>query len=423
MNLSQSKNNKLNLIIEYFIVVIPFFLITGPFLSDLLYSLVSLYFFFFVKKIKFENIIKIYLKIFFLFFSVILISSFQAEDKILSLSNSIFYFRFCLFSITFYFILTLNKSILNKIFFVLLFCYLILIFDGIYQFYFKENIFGVNLDATSNGLRVSSFFGDELIYGSYLTRLSPLFFGLFFYLFNNLKNSYIFIIIFIFLLEFAVFISGERTALILFNIIIFSVFIFINGYQKVRISLCILIPISLIVLLTLETPAKFRILDKTLIDLKAADNKSKFLIINKQYHEHYLSSYSIFKDNKFFGVGPKNFRVVCKDEKYNYSNLTCATHPHNTYLQLLSETGIFSFLIIFLLFILINFILLKHLYYKIFKKKILLDNFEICLFIYFYICIFPFTPSGSFFNNWISMVYFYPLAILLWLLRNKKIIK
>ena len=76
MNLSQSKNNKLNLIIEYFIVVIPFFLITGPFLSDLLYSLVSLYFFFFVKKIKFENIIKIYLKIFFLFFSVILISSF-----------------------------------------------------------------------------------------------------------------------------------------------------------------------------------------------------------------------------------------------------------------------------------------------------------------------------------------------------------
>ena len=157
--------------------------------------------------------------------------------------------------------------------------------------------------------------------------------------------------------------------------------------------------------------------------MKAEDNKSKFLIINKQYHEHYLSSYSIFKDNKFFGVGPKNFRVVCKDEKYNYSNLTCATHPHNTYLQLLSETGIFSFLIIFLLFILINFILLKHLYYKIFKKKILLDNFEICLFIYFYICIFPFTPSGSFFNNWISMVYFYPLAILLWLLRNKKIIK
>lgn len=422
MNLSRLKNKKLDKIVEYFIILIPFCLITGPFLSDLLLSFVALYFFFFTKNIQYPNIIKVFLKIFFLFFFIVLISSFLAEDKILSLTNSIFYFRFCLFSVCFYFILSLNKSILNKIFYVLLFCYLILIIDGLYQFYFKVNILGFTLDAQSHGRRVSSFFGDELVYGSYLARFSPLFFGLVFYIFKNTSNNHILIIIFVILLEIAVFISGERTAFLLFNIIIFLMLILLNGYKKIRLSVSILIPILMILLLLIDSPAKYRIVNKTFIDLKPKDYGSEFVIINKQYHEHYLSSYSIFTDNKFFGVGPKNFRVVCKEEKYNFSKLTCSTHPHNTYLQLLSETGIFSFLIIFSIFILINLVFLKHCYLKFFKKKILLNNFEICLFIHFYISLFPLTPSGSFFNNWISIIYFYPLAILLYLLTNKKII-
>lgn len=422
MNFFQRKSEKLDKIAGYCIVLIPFCLITGPFLSDLLLSLVALYFFFNLKKFQFPNIIKLFLIVFFLFFFIILVSSFLADDKVLSLSNSIFYFRFCLFSISFYLILTIDKYILNKIFYILLFCFLILIIDGIYQFYFKENILGFTLDELSHGRRVSSFFGDELIYGSYLTRLSPLFFGLIFHIFKDSVNKNIFLIFFIVFLEFAVFISGERTAFVLFNFIIFLMLIFLNGHTKARLLLSLIIPISLVLLLLIESPAKYRIVNKTFIDLKPDDYRSKFVIINKQYHEHYLSSYNIFKDNKIFGVGPKNFRITCKDQKYNYSELTCSTHPHNTYLQLLSETGIFSFLIIFLVFISINFFFLKHCYYKILKKKFLFNNFEICLLIHFYISLFPLTPSGSFFNNWISIVYFYPLAILLYLLSNKKII-
>ena len=145
------------------------------------------------------------------------------------------------------------------------------------------------------------------------------------------------------------------------------------------------------------------------MELKHKNYDSEFILINRQYHEHFVSSYNIFKDNKLLGVGPKNFRIVCKDEKYNISKLTCSTHPHNTYLQLLSETGIFSFLIVFSLFLLLNFLLLKHLFLKLFKKEILFNNFEICLIIHFYISLFPLTTSGSFFNNWVSILYFYPL--------------
>ena len=236
------------------------------------------------------------------------------------------------------------------------------------------------------------------------------------------KYTTFILIILIILLEFAVFISGERTAFILFNMIIFFMLVFLNGFKSTRILISVLIPASVILLLAIDTPAKYRILDKTLIDLKSknSDNKSQFVIINQQYHEHFLSSYKIFQDNKILGVGPKNFRIVCKEKKYNFSDLTCSTHPHNTYLQLLSETGIFSFLFVLSIFILINYYLLKHLYFKIYRNKIFLNNFEICLFIYFFICLFPLTPSGSFFNNWISMVYFYPVGIVLWLIKNKK---
>ena len=56
----------------------------------------------------------------------------------------------------------------------------------------------------------------------------------------------------------------------------------------------------------------------------------------------------MYLDNKILGVGVRNFRKLCSDKKYEKSNLSCAPHPHNTYIQILSETGIigFSFLMI-----------------------------------------------------------------------------
>ena len=44
------------------------------------------------------------------------------------------------------------------------FCFVLLIFDGYIQFFFKENLFGWPIQ----GSRVSSFFKDELIVGSFL---------------------------------------------------------------------------------------------------------------------------------------------------------------------------------------------------------------------------------------------------------------
>ena len=127
----------------------------------------------------------------------------------------------------------------------------------------------------------------------------------------------------------------------------------------------------------------------------------------------------MFKDNKLTGVGPKNFRIVCHEKKYNISIHTCSTHPHNTYLQLLSETGIFGFLSILLIFFTCVYFLLKNFFLKISGKKIIFNNFEICLILHFIISLFPLTTSGNFFNNWLSIIYFYPLGVLIWSLSKK----
>jgi hypothetical protein len=117
--------------------------------------------------------------IFIIFWCLILVSSFLAEDKILSLKNSIFYFRFLLFSLFVWWFLENNNKALKKIYCVLLFCYLAIIFDSFFQYINGSNIFNMELVVQN---RVSSFFGDELKMGGFLMRLFPVLVALTFFL-------------------------------------------------------------------------------------------------------------------------------------------------------------------------------------------------------------------------------------------------
>ena len=49
--------------------------------------------------------------------------------------------------------------------------------------------------------------------------------------------------------------------------------------------------------------------------------------------------------NKYVGGGIKNFRYYCHIEKYpKKCNFICNMHPHNYYLEILTETGVVGFL-------------------------------------------------------------------------------
>ena len=116
----------------------------------------------------------------------------------------------------------------------------------------------------------------------------------------------------------------------------------------------------------------------------------------------FKSALKMFISNPILGVGVKNFRKNCSqfsDNKYG-----CSTHPHNTYIQLLSETGIIGFSLILFLFLNLTVKLFKYIKKNFLNKN--KDNYWVILNIGFIINLWPFIPTGNFFNNWLSMIYF-----------------
>ena len=207
-------------------------------------------------------------------------------------------------------------------------------------------------------------------------------FGVFIFLksdFNKPFLKYFIIIIFI-LVDALIFITGERTAFFLLNLSTIYIICLSRSLRKLRALILIISAFLILIIVNLNDTAKKRFIDRTFEQFTGKDqkivnqsndesnDKIKY-VFSKQHHEHYLSALNIFFDNKLFGVGVKNFRKICKEDKYNYSKLTCSTHPHNTYIQLLSETGLLGFAYAFTAFVLILYYSIKQLNCNL-KKKI-----------------------------------------------------
>ena len=131
------------------------------------------------------------------------------------------------------------------------------------------------------------------------------------------------------------------------------------------------------------------------------------------YIDFFRVSISIFYENIFLGIGPKMYRVECLDYIIDYS-YACSTHPHNTYLQLLSETGIFTAIIVFALWLLSLILLIKQFVFVFIYKKIYLSQNLIIFVIAYFVMLFPFLPNNSFFNNNSSILLYYPLGFFLY---------
>ena len=108
----------------------------------------------------------------------------------------------------------------------------------------------------------------------------------------------------------------------------------------------------------------------------------------------------------WFGTGVKGFRYLCRNKIYILEkNDGCSTHPHNTYVQILVSTGLVGFSLLVLLYFLL---LEKYLYKRKINLQNKFDKYEHQSNRYFniFINIWPLIPSGNFFNNWLSMLYF-----------------
>ena len=414
-------NKKLLIIFPSILIsLLPIFLISGPFLSDLSVVLVSIFFLINVYLNKDYHFFKNKFFIFFLiFFSYLLLNSIIKFYDYNNLRISIGYIRFGLFSLGVWYFLDKKPEILKWLFFSFIFCFIILIFDGYLQYFFRINIFNSEMNYSA---RISSLFGSELILGSYLARLFPIFLGITFFLHKDKKNLIFLISILFVLIEILIFMSGERSAFFLNTLAALFIIFMIEKFKLVR-FLSLVLSMILIVLITIyDDTAKKRIWDATIDQIGI--NSEKINLFSVVHESHYRSAYKMYLDNKLIGIGVRNFRNYCSEPQYYGGHeRACSTHPHNTYVQLLSETGLVGFSFIIIIFIYFIFKSILHFKNSIFQKKYYFSDFEVCLLAAILITIWPFIPSGNFFNNWISIVYHFPVGFLLWSLSKTNKIK
>lgn len=482
----------------FFIIFIPT-LVSGPLIPELLMFLLISYYFYknreFPKLSKNLKLFSIFLITFYVYLN--LNTFFFSFDLNVSVKSTLPYIRLILFSLIIGKILIEDENkILGKLFvyssFALLF---ILLFDSLIQLKTGYNIFGN--DYTSG--RISSLFGSEQIMGSFVVKILPLIFC-FLYLTNLNKINY-YKIIFLIITIVLIILSSERVALAHYILVLFLIlFIETKSIKYFFISIFSLF-FLIIVGLNIYTPAKERVMNATLKQLKS----STTLFAPSYRHEmHYFTAIYIFLDNPIFGKGIKSFRYECDDYEsdminkinndkaiyapydgiaklisvdfmsgkrelirffqYNYGLGTientlyktyyfsdhykkfssklntntlikkgefilasndysngCNTHPHNYLLQFLSEIGIIGFLfyLIFFVYLLVGFskiILLKLSHYK-------LLNLHKAIFIMMgstFIELLPILPSGNFFNNWLSMIFFLKVGVIFFLIQNNQ---
>ena len=150
-------------------------------------------------------------------------------DNLDSIKIAFFYFRYGVFVIAIATLLEVDNKFIRYFFYCIFLCFVILTIDGYYQYFIGENILG-----WKNSGRVTSFFGEEKILGSYLARLWPIFFGLSL-LFLNKKKKIFFLFILIFILtEALIFLSGDRTAFFYINLSAIFVILFSHKLLKLR---------------------------------------------------------------------------------------------------------------------------------------------------------------------------------------------
>ncbi len=405
----------------YLISLIPISLVAGPLIAEAILLTLSIFFLFKSNKNELFYINNKFFIIFIIFCLLISIRSLFTDQIFISLKSSILYFRFALYVIAIIYFLNKDNESLTINYNFYKYTFLFIIMDSLLQVFTGKDLFGLEPDSI-NLMRISGPFGDEFVLGSFIQKILPIFIYLIFKkreIINKIHISDYLILIFSFVIIYR---SGDRSA---FGLIMFFSLLFFLIYKEFRKKMLIIFSIIIVFssLLSLQNPniSKRVFADtigqfkgehhKELIEETKIGKKQNLLIFSFHHQSHFITAYKMFVSKPLFGHGLKMFRFKCGDFIENEKHIPygCSTHPHNTYVQLLAETGIIGFLSIFAIFLIITIKIFK----KILNKKSFLKSSD-CLLIAIFINLWPLIPTGNFFNNWLSMLYFLPVAFYLY---------
>jgi len=379
----------------FFYSILPISLILGSAISLVNILIIDLsflvYIFFkkdfsFIKNKNFKYLVILY--IYLIFNSLTSINPSEGLYRNLGFIRIIIFF----ISINYFFY---EDRFLKKVFFIWFIIILIVALDVYIESFSGKNILGYGGSfGGKDGSRIVSFFKDEPIVGGYLFAFILIIIG-FFNKFKFLKNEYFnLIIIFFFLL--AIILTGERSNTVRTVLGVLVIFLLMREFSFKK---KIIILLSSFVILTII------ILNSQFLKLRFVD-QIKNLKKDNIYFNIYNSGFEVFKKYPILGAGNKNYRVeTCNnvtDQKNN--NYICQTHPHQIYLELLSEHGLVGSMIIF------------YLMYKLIFSKTLntlrdKNSLQISSLVYLLLTFLPILPSGAFFSDYMLTLFSINLSI------------
>ena len=389
------------------LICLPISLLTGSAVINFIVILFDILFLIEIIKKKEKQIFKekhIYILIIIWFY--LILNSFIGINYDNSIIRSIGFIRFVILAIGINYYL--NKYYNQFIKYIIKFWSIVFIIVTIDLFF--ESIFGFNLigniSPPAKG-RLASFLGEELKIGNYyfgfiLITLS--------YILLKFKKNYV-LFVFCIIFSVAALLIGERSNFLkILFIIPFFLFFFQN---KNFIKKLLVIIISLTVLFSIVLTNKnyktrfWEMLFQPIIQYSM--NPIEVLKM-MPYGAHYDTAYRIFKENKLFGVGLKNFRIESGNEKYRnnefkYTHKRQNTHPHQLHFEILSELGLIGYFLFTLFFYFSFSNCIKN--YR--KSK---NLFQLSSLLFIVATLIPLLPSGSFFTTYSASIFWINYGLL-----------
>jgi O-antigen ligase len=389
--------------------------------------------------IKLNSVIKI---IFLLFISIFIATLFSfikslyytgySPEEFSNLIKSVLFFRFFLMLLIIYFLTQINVLNFKYFFITTALLTLVISLDVIFQHFFGFNTIGLR---SPDPRHSSGFFGKELIAGGIIKNFSffLILFVLFFFKDKKILKT-VLTITAISVLAVSIMVSGNRMSYLLF--IFGLIFIFFIGKNfKIIIpvaSVCIFILFQIIYLSSNDMHKHYKSFLGVAHNESFVDNvndvvkkiiKSVKIKKNSTYEEELYGRVSeekkvstgigrpehnshagmlvtagqTWKLNKLYGNGIKSFRRDCGKVKHPDYTLQCSNHPHNYYLEILTETGLLGIFITIILAFFFTFFIFKSL--KILNGVNIENYILLASTLSLLVEIFPIRSSGSIFTT------------------------
>ena len=309
MNIKVSYRDQIQLIL---LSILPAALVSGPLISEFIVNIIVIFFIIeiLIKKkfYLFKENLFLYFSLFYFFLILSLLNSDIFSESAL---NVFFYFRFFLFAFAVRALFIRQGSINKYIYYVLSITIFIVVIDGYIQFFSGHNILGFPRYRVD---RISGFFNDDLILGSYLLRIIPILLGLTLFFKDKTKITFYFNLLLILSSTLLIFLSGERASFLLMIILIFIIGILIDVKIKIKMFFSA-VALSVVACVLILHPIIF---DRYVMQLKKhiffSDHNHKVILM--EYMPMFKTCLKIFKANPILGLGPKSYRYYCNDETY-----------------------------------------------------------------------------------------------------------